>query len=80
MTLIYLTGGIVTIEYLFRVPGTWYRADDSWSRARHTGWIQAVVLLLASVYVLVNLLADLLTVFLDPRLRDTGADEYSAAS
>jgi peptide/nickel transport system permease protein len=68
LTLIYLTGGIVTIEYLFAYPGLGTALTTA-VEGRDVPVIQAVVLLLASVYVLVNLLADLLTVFLIPRLR-----------
>ncbi len=68
LTLIYLTGGIITIEYLFAYPGLGTALTTA-VEGRDIPVIQAVVLLLASVYVVVNLVADLLTVLLIPRLR-----------
>jgi len=68
LALIYLTGGIVAIEYLFAYPGLGTALTTA-VEGRDVPVIQAVVLLLASVYVLVNLVADLLTVLLIPRLR-----------
>jgi len=68
LALIYLTGGIVTIEYLFAYPGLGSALTTA-VEGRDVPVIQAVVLLLASVYVVVNLFADFLTVLLIPRLR-----------
>ena len=68
ITLIYLTGGIVTIEYLFGYPGLGSALTTAVA-GRDLPVVQDVVLLLATVYVGVNLAADLLTVFLVPRLR-----------
>ena len=68
LTLIYLTGGIVAIEYLFAYPGLGSALTTAVA-GRDLPVVQAIVLLLASVYVIVNLVADLLTVLLVPRLR-----------
>ena len=68
LTLIWLTGGIVTIEYLYAYPGLGSALTGAVG-GRDLPVVQAIVLLLASVYVVVNLVADLLTVFLIPRLR-----------
>jgi peptide/nickel transport system permease protein len=68
LTLIYLTGGIVTIEYLYAYPGLGSALTTAVA-GRDLPVVQAIVLLLASVYVVVNLVADLLTVLLVPRLR-----------
>ena len=65
LTLIYLTGGIVAIEYLFAYPGLGSALRPQW-RGRDLPVVQAIVLLLASVYVIFNLVADLLTVLLVP--------------
>lgn len=70
LTLAWLTSGIVAIEYLFRYPGLGSGLADAISR-RDIPMIQAIVLVLAAAYVLLNLIADLLTVYLTPRLRDT---------
>lgn len=68
LTLIYLTGGIVAIEYLFAYPGLGSALTTAVA-GRDLPVVQAIVLLLAGVYVVVNLIADLLTVLLVPRLR-----------
>lgn len=68
LTLIYLTGGIVAIEYLFAYPGLGSALTTAVA-GRDLPVVQAIVLLLAAVYVVVNLFADLLTVLLVPRLR-----------
>lgn len=68
LTLIYLTGGIVAVEYLFAYPGLGSALTTAVA-ARDLPTVQAIVLLLATVYVIVNLVADLLTVLLVPRLR-----------
>lgn len=68
LTLIWLTGGIVTIEYLFAYPGLGTALTTA-VEARDLPMVQAIVLLMAAVYVVVNLAADLLTVLLIPRLR-----------
>jgi peptide/nickel transport system permease protein len=71
LTLIYLTGGIVTIEYLFAYPGLGSQLATAVA-GRDIRLVQAIVLLLASCYVVFNLLADLLTVYCTPRLRTRG--------
>jgi peptide/nickel transport system permease protein len=68
LTLIYLTGGIVTIEFLFAYPGLGSELVTA-VQGRDIRLVQAIVLLLASCYVVFNLLADLLTIYATPRLR-----------
>ena len=68
LTLIYLTGGIVTVEYLFAYPGLG-SALTSAVQARDMPVVQGIVLLFAASYVFFNLAADLLTVYVSPRLR-----------
>ncbi|MGI8559407.1 MAG: ABC transporter permease [Solirubrobacteraceae bacterium] len=63
----YLAGGIVVVEYVFGFPGIgtiFLNAID----ARDVSTVQAAGLILASVYIVVNLLADLLVFRLSPRL------------
>ena len=72
LILAYLAGGIVVIEYVFRFPGLGGLLLEAVS-ARDLPLIQATALFLAAVYVVVNLLADLLVVRLTPRLRGVGA-------
>lgn len=71
LILAYLAGGIVVIEYLFRFPGIGGLLTEAIS-ARDLPVIQACVLLLAAVYIVVNLVADILTVYVSPRLRTAG--------
>jgi peptide/nickel transport system permease protein len=68
LTLIYLTGGIVTVEYLFAYPGLGSALTTA-VQARDMPVIQGIVLLFAAAYVFFNLAADLLTVYVSPRLR-----------
>jgi len=68
LILAYLSGGIVVIEYLFAFPGL----GSSLLAAVHTRdipVIQAICLIFATFYVVVNLAADALCVLLTPRLR-----------
>ena len=60
--MIYLTGGIVTIEYLFAYPGLG-SALAAGVQSRDLPLVQAIVLLFAASYVLFNLLADVLTIW-----------------
>jgi peptide/nickel transport system permease protein len=68
LTLIWLMGGIVTIEYLFAYPGLGSLLAES-VQTRDLPVIQAVILLLAMSYIVFNLAADVLTVLVTPRLR-----------
>ncbi len=63
-----LLGGTVIIETIFTIPGIGQLLIDSIHR-RDYPVIQGVVLFIAVVYVLVNLLIDLLYALLDPRIR-----------
>jgi len=68
--LAWLAGGIVTVEYVFAFPGIGqalvFAVDN-----RDIPVIQATVLVLAAVYVLVNLAADILAILVTPRVRTT---------
>jgi peptide/nickel transport system permease protein len=66
--LAYVAGGIVVIEFLFDYPGLGEALTEAVA-ARDVPVIQAVTLVLAAAYVVVNLLADILTVLVTPRLR-----------
>lgn len=63
-----LLGGTVIIETLFTIPGIGQLLIDSIHR-RDYPVIQGVVLFIAVIYVVVNLVIDLLYTFLDPRIR-----------
>lgn len=64
----FLLGGSVVTEQVFALHGVGYLAWESISKNDYPV-VQAVVLVLACIYVLLTLLADLLNAFLDPRLR-----------
>lgn len=63
-----LLGGTVIIESIFTIPGIGQLLIDSIHR-RDYPVIQGVILFIAGIYVLVNLVVDLLYAFLDPRIR-----------
>ena len=64
----WLAGGIVTVEYLFGFPGIGTALVDAVAN-RDMPVVQALVLLIAAVYVVLNLIADILTILISPRLR-----------
>lgn len=64
----WLAGGIVTVEYLFGFPGIGSALVDSVAN-RDMPVVQALCVLIAAVYVVLNLLADILTILISPRLR-----------
>ena len=58
----------MAVEFVFGFPGVGTALLQAISE-RDIPVIQAVTLLLASVYVIVNLVADILVVYVSPRLR-----------
>jgi len=68
LNLAWLAGGVVTVEYLFNYPGIGSALVDA-VRNRDVPLIQAIVLLIAAVYVVLNLTADVVTILISPRLR-----------
>ena len=64
----YLLGGSVVIETIFALDGLGYLAYQSISH-KDLPVMQVVVLILAVVYVLLTLAADIVNAWLDPRLR-----------
>jgi ABC-type dipeptide/oligopeptide/nickel transport system permease component len=67
-----LLGGAVITETVFAWPGVGRLAVES-IFARDYPIVQATVILLASIFVLINILVDVLYSFLDPRVREGGA-------
>jgi peptide/nickel transport system permease protein len=63
-----LIGGVVVTESVFSIPGLGRLTVDA-VLARDYPTVQAVILLFSLVYVLVNLVVDLLYTVLDPRIR-----------
>jgi peptide/nickel transport system permease protein len=68
LSLAYLAGGIVVVEYVFNYPGVGAKLVDS-VHNKDLPVAQTVTLLIAAVYVVVNLLADVLTLLVSPRVR-----------
>jgi peptide/nickel transport system permease protein len=68
LTIAWLLGGVVVIEVVFNYPGLGRMMIDSISD-RDLPVVQAIALILATIYVSVNLTADLLTMIANPRLR-----------
>jgi peptide/nickel transport system permease protein len=63
-----LIGGVVVTESVYAIPGLGRLTVDA-VLARDFPTIQGVILFFSLIYILVNLLIDLLYVFLDPRIR-----------
>jgi peptide/nickel transport system permease protein len=64
----YLLGGAVIVEQIFGLPGIgWMIANSIYQRDYTT--VQSVILVAALLFAVVNLLVDLLYVYLDPRIR-----------
>jgi peptide/nickel transport system permease protein len=68
LNLAWLAGGVVVVEYLFNYPGIGSGLVDAVAN-RDVPVIQAIVLLIAGLYVGFNLIADILTILVSPRLR-----------
>jgi len=68
LNMAWLAGGVVVVEYLFNYPGIGSGLVDAVAN-RDVPMIQAIVLLIASLYVGFNLIADILTILVSPRLR-----------
>jgi ABC-type dipeptide/oligopeptide/nickel transport system permease component len=63
-----LLGGTVIVEAIFQIPGMGSLMIDS-IYAHDLGVVQVCVLVIASLFLFVNFLVDLLYSFLDPRVR-----------
>jgi peptide/nickel transport system permease protein len=68
LNLAYLAGGIVVVEAVFNYPGIGLLLVES-VRARDMPTVQAIALFIAALYVVLNLLADVATILVSPRLR-----------
>lgn len=68
LQLAWLVGGVVLIEYLFNYPGMGAALVDS-VRNSDFPMVQALAMVIASAYVLVNLVADIASILLTPRAR-----------
>lgn len=68
LQLAWLAGGIVIVEYLFSYPGIGASLVDS-VRNSDIPMVQALAMIMAAVYVGVNLIADVCSILLTPRAR-----------
>ncbi len=68
LTAAWMPGGIIIIESLFGFPGMGLGLVQAVS-ARDTPTVEALTLIVATVYVIANLLSDIFTVLATPRLR-----------
>ena len=66
--LAWLAGGVVVVEFLFRYPGIGQALIDAVTY-RDVQVVQAITLLVAIVYIVVNLLADIVGIVTNPKLR-----------
>jgi peptide/nickel transport system permease protein len=64
----YLVGGIIVVEYLFSYPGLGKELVDAVA-IRDVREVQSVAIVIAAVYIALNIVADLLVVLLVPKLR-----------
>jgi peptide/nickel transport system permease protein len=63
-----LIGGLVVIEQVFALPGMGRLLIDS-VRTRDYAMVQGIIIVIATAYVVINVLIDLVYVVLDPRVR-----------
>jgi peptide/nickel transport system permease protein len=68
MVIGYTLGGVVIVEYVFGIPGLGSLAVESVFK-RDYAVLQSVVLLICALFILTTLVVDILSEFLDPRLR-----------
>ncbi|MEM7126165.1 MAG: ABC transporter permease [Chloroflexota bacterium] len=68
LTIAWLLGGLVIIEKVFNFPGLGNEMLNAIA-LRDIPVVLAIAMLLAAVYVIVNLISDLLTLILNPKLR-----------
>lgn len=68
LQLAWLAGGVVVVEFLFRYPGIGQALIDAVSK-RDVAVVQAITLIIAALYIVVNLLADVIGILANPKLR-----------
>ncbi len=68
LQLAWLAGGVVIVEYLFSYPGVGASLVDS-VRNSDFPMVQVLAMAIAAVYVVVNLVADVLSIMFTPRAR-----------
>ena len=68
VNLAYLAGGIVVVEFVFGYAGIGAALVDAVAN-RDIPVVQALAMLIAAIYVVLNLMADIATILVTPRLR-----------
>ena len=68
LNLAYLAGGIVVVEYVFNYAGIGGGLQEAVVN-HDLPVVQALAMLIAALYVVLNLLADVATILVTPRLR-----------
>lgn len=68
INLAYLAGGIVVVEFVFNYPGMGSQLQDS-VLTHDVPVVQALAMIIAAVYVVLNLMADVATILVTPKLR-----------
>jgi len=68
LQLAWLAGGVALVETLFAYPGVGRQLVDS-VRNHDVPMVQALAMIIAGIYIVVNLVADLLSILLTPRAR-----------
>jgi peptide/nickel transport system permease protein len=68
LTIAWLTGGVVVVEAVFQFNGVGLALTGAVS-SRDVPTVQAIAMLIAAVYVALNLASDIATALLNPRLR-----------
>jgi len=71
LQLAYMAGGVVIVEYVFGYNGVGSQLVTAVGN-RDIPTVQALAMIIGAVYVVVNLVADLLTIVVTPRLRTAG--------
>lgn len=70
LNLVYLISGVVVVENVFNFPGIGRRLVEAITTG-DTVTVQAVAVLMAAMFIVINLVADLLAAYVNPRLRAT---------
>ena len=68
INLAYLAGGVIVVEYVFSYAGIGGALQNAVS-TRDMPVVQALAMLIAALYVVLNMLADIATILVTPRLR-----------
>ena len=68
LNLAYLAGGVIVVEYVFNYAGIGGALRDAVA-TQDLPVVQALAMLIAAIYVMLNMLADIATIMVTPRLR-----------